>query len=192
MLTQVIIHLFGIFWPSPNGLILGDPGAVSGDETRIGTGLKFSSKARRAPGNIPLTDEFQSELNSDCLIGRKFPQLSCFRPIREPHTKRSDHDSLYQVINATSTVAIFFYRSPCLARKTDIPCGENLGRKRTRKIQNSTNSTQKIFLGKGNYLYMFKIKKLGQNIFEGPPRTIAREGTSRVFVFCFLNITVAN
>ena len=88
--------------------ILGDPGAVSRDETRIGTGAKFSSKARRAPGNIPLTDEFQSELNSDFLIGRKFPQLSFFRPIREPHTMKSDRDSLYQVIDTTSTVAIFF------------------------------------------------------------------------------------
>ena len=78
------------------------------DETRIGTGVKFSSKARRAPGNIPLTDEFQSELNSDFLIGRKFPRLSFFRPIREPHTMKSDRDFLYQVINTTSTVAIFF------------------------------------------------------------------------------------
>ena len=78
------------------------------DETKIGTGVKFSSKARRAPGNIPLTDEFQSELNSDFLIGRKFPQLSFFRPIREPHTMKSDRDFLYQVINTTSTVAIFF------------------------------------------------------------------------------------
>ena len=56
--------------------LLGDPGAVSRDATRIGTGVKFSSKARRALGNIPLTDEFQSDLNSDYLIGRKFPQLS--------------------------------------------------------------------------------------------------------------------
>ena len=88
--------------------ILGDPGEVSRDATRIGTGLKFSSKARRAPGNIPLTDEFQSELNSDFLIGRKFPQLSFFRPIRELHTMKSDRDSLYQLINAISTVAIFF------------------------------------------------------------------------------------
>ena len=78
------------------------------DETRIGTGVKFSSKARRAPGNIPLPDEFQSELNSDFLIGRKFPQLSFFRPIREPHTMKSDRDSLYQVIDTTSMVAIFF------------------------------------------------------------------------------------
>ena len=61
-----------------------------------------------APGNIPLTDEFQSELNSDFLIGRKFPQLSFFRPIREPHTMQSDRDSLYQVINTTSMIAIFF------------------------------------------------------------------------------------
>ena len=88
--------------------ILGDPGAVSRDETRIGTGVKFSSKTRRAPGNIPLTDEFQSELNSDFLIGRKFPQLSFFRPIREPHTMKSDRDSLYQLINTTSMIAIFF------------------------------------------------------------------------------------
>ena len=88
--------------------ILGDPGAFSRDETRIGTGVKFSSKARRAPGNIPLTDEFQSELNSDFLIGRKFPQLSFFRPIREPHTMKSDRDSLYQWVDTTSTVAIFF------------------------------------------------------------------------------------
>ena len=110
------------------------------EETRIGTGVKFSSKARRAPGNIPLMDEFQSDLNSDYLIGRKFPPLSFFRPIREPHTMKSDHDS-YRRRNATSTVAIFFYRSPCLARKTNIPCGENLGRKGTHKIQNSTNST---------------------------------------------------
>ena len=65
---------------------------ILGDEERLGT----------------LTDEFQSELNSDFLIGRKFPQLSFFRPIREPHTMKSDRDSLYQVINATSTVAIFF------------------------------------------------------------------------------------
>ena len=121
--------------------ILGDPGAFSRDATRIVNGVKFSSKARRAPGNIPLTDEFQSDLNSDFLIRRKFPQLSLFRPIREPHTVKSDRDSLYQVINTTSTVAIFFYRSPCLARKTDILCGENLGRKGTRKMQNSTNST---------------------------------------------------
>ena len=28
---------------------------------KIGTGVKFSSKERRAPGNIPLTDEFQSK-----------------------------------------------------------------------------------------------------------------------------------
>ena len=48
------------------------------------------------------------ERNSDFLIGRKFPQLSFFRPIREPHTMTSDRDSLYQVINTTSTVAIFF------------------------------------------------------------------------------------
>ena len=121
--------------------ILEDPGAVSRDATRIGIGVKFSSKARRAPGNMPLTDEFQSELNSDFLIGRKFPQLSFFRPIRESHTMKSAHDSLYQVINATSMVAIFFYRSPFLACKTDIPCGENLGRKGTCKMQNSTNST---------------------------------------------------
>ena len=165
--------------------ILGDPGAVSRDETRIGTGVKFSSKARRAPGNIPFTDEFQSDLNSNFLIGRKFPQLSFFRPIREPHTVRPDRDSSYQLINTTSTVAIFFYRSPCLAHKTDIPCGENLGRKGTRKIQNSTNSTLKILLRKGN-LYMCKIKTLGQNIFEEPTRnksgrrSIAREGTSRI------------
>ena len=70
--------------------ILGDPGAVSQDGTTIGTGVKFSSRARRAPGNIPLTDEFQNELNSDFLIGRKCPQLSFFRPIREPHTVKSE------------------------------------------------------------------------------------------------------
>ena len=67
---------------------------------------KVSSKARRAPGNIPLMDEFQSDLNSDYLIGRKFSQLYFFRPIREPHTMKSDRDSLYQVRNATSTVAL--------------------------------------------------------------------------------------
>ena len=30
-----------------------------------------------------LTDKFQSELSSNFLIGRKFSQLSLFRPIRE-------------------------------------------------------------------------------------------------------------
>ena len=98
--------------------ILGDPGAVSRDETRIGTGVKFSSKTRRAPGNISLTDEFQSELNSDFLIGRKFPQLSFFRPIRD--TIKSDRDSLYQGINTTSTIAMFFsiVRLVWLAKQT--------------------------------------------------------------------------
>ena len=170
-----------------HSVILGDPGAVSRDETRIGTGVKFSSKARRAPGNIPLTDEFQSELNSDFLIGRKFPQLSFLRPIREPHTMKSDRDSLYQLINATSTAAIFF-----LSLSLSGSQNRHLGRKGTRKIQNSTNSTQKILLRGDNYLYMFKIEMLGQNILEEPTRTIAREGTSCVFVFRFLNITVTN
>ena len=162
--------------------ILGDPGAVSRDETRIGTGAKFSSKARRAPGNISLTDEFQSELNSDFLIGRKFPQLSL--SIREPHIMTSDRDSLYEVIDTTSTVAIFFYRSPCLARKTqtDIPCSENLGHKGTRKMQNSTNSTSKILLRGGNYLYMCKIKMLGQNTLEEPTRLL--QGKVLVVFLC--------
>ena len=74
--------------------ILEDPGAVSRDGTRIGTGVKFSSKARRVPGNIPSTDEFQCELNSYFLIGRKISQLSFFYPIREPHIVKSDRDPL--------------------------------------------------------------------------------------------------
>ena len=78
------------------------------DETRIGTGVKFSSKTRRACGNIPLTDEFQSELNSGFLIGRKFPLLSFFRPIREPHSMKSDRDSLYQVIYYINGRHFFF------------------------------------------------------------------------------------
>ena len=57
--------------------ILTDPGAFSRDETRIETGVKFSSKVRRAPGNKPLTDEFQRE-------------LSFFYPITKPHTVKSD------------------------------------------------------------------------------------------------------
>ena len=86
--------------------ILEDPGAVSRDGMRIWTGVKFSSKERRAPGKIPLTDEFQSKLNSPFLTGRKFAQLSFFRPIREPHSVKSDRDPLYQVVNTTSSVAI--------------------------------------------------------------------------------------
>ena len=31
---------------------------------KTGTGVKFSSKARKAPGNIPITDELQRESNS--------------------------------------------------------------------------------------------------------------------------------
>ena len=50
-----------------------------------------------------------------------------------------------------------------------------------------------ILLRGGNYLYMCKIKMLGQNTLEEPTRLL-QEGTvtSRVFVFRFLNITVAN
>ena len=79
--------------------ILADPGGSQSSRDKkimgkIGTGVKFSSKARRAPGNIPKTDKFQSKSNSNLLIGRKFPQLSFFRPIREPHTATSDRDPL--------------------------------------------------------------------------------------------------
>ena len=61
-------------------VILGDPGADSRDETIIGTAVKFPSKARRAPGNIALTDDFRSELNSNFLIGRKFSAIVFFPP----------------------------------------------------------------------------------------------------------------
>ena len=73
---------------------------------KVGTGVKFSCETRRTPGNVTLTDEFQSQSNSNLLIGRKFPQLSFFRPIREPHTVKSDPS--YQEVNTTSTVAILF------------------------------------------------------------------------------------
>ena len=168
--------------------ILGDPGALSRDETSIGTGVKFSSKARRAPGNIPLMDEFQSDLNSDYLIGWKFSQLYFFRPIREPHTMKSDRDSLYQLRNATSTVAIFFSIALLvwLAKQTYHAAKIWVAKGPARfKIQ-------KILLRKGN-LYMCKIKMLSQNTFEEPTRNksgrrpIAREGTSRLLVFRFSN-----
>ena len=97
-----------------------------------------------------LTDDFQSELNSDFLIGRKFSQLPFLRPIREPHTLKSDRDHLYPVILITISLLFrnarvvqillialsivngkyhiysrHFYRFPCLARTTDA-CDENL------------------------------------------------------------------
>ena len=49
--------------------ILGDPGAVSRDETRIGTGVKFSSKARRAPGS-PRMSLQQSPAKTDRAVDR--------------------------------------------------------------------------------------------------------------------------
>ena len=94
-------------------------------------------------------DEFQSELNSDFLIGQEFPQLSFFRSIREPHTLKSDHDPSYQVINTISMVAILFLSLFFLALACDrCTLRRNFGLQRDpQNTENQSDNQNLIYSG---------------------------------------------
>ena len=103
---------------------------------------------------------------------------------------KADRDSLYQVINATSTVAISFLSLSLSGSQNRHTMQRKFGSQR----ETARYKIQPIQPKRFCYVRaIWKIKMLGQNTFEEPTRNklgrrpITREGTSRLLVSCFSN-----